>query len=69
MEAIRLETTVRHDGTINVPGVKAGQDVEVIVLFKATGEKSYPLRGTAGVYRLPFDPAIPESDWERFQFA
>jgi len=64
MEAIRLETTIEHDGKINVPGVHAGDAVEVIVLLRSPRSKSYPLRGTPCAYPNPFDPAIPESDWE-----
>jgi len=64
MEAIRLETTIEHDGRIDVPGVHAGDAVEVIVLHRSTRTKSYPLRGTPCTYANPFEPAIPESDWE-----
>jgi hypothetical protein len=64
MEAIRLETTVERDGKISVPGVHAGAAVEVIVLLQSPRTKSYPLRGTECTYPNPFDPAIPESDWE-----
>ena len=49
----------------NVPGVKAGEAVEVIVLRKSRGEKVYPLRGTNAVYRFPFEPAIPDADREQ----
>ena len=63
MDAIRLETTVEHDGRIIVPGIKAGEAVEVIVLRRAPRAKLYPLRATRGVYVAPFDAAIPESDW------
>jgi hypothetical protein len=64
MEAIRLETTINHDGRINVPGVHVGDAVEVIVLLRSPRTRSYPLRGTQCSYPNPFDPAIPESDWE-----
>jgi hypothetical protein len=65
MEAIRFETTIEQDGKIDVPGVFAGDAVEVIVLLQSTRTKSYPLRGTPCTYPNPFDPAIPESDWEQ----
>ncbi len=63
-EAIRIDTTVKKDGSIVVPGIHAGQEVEVIVLLKQSPAKSYPLRRTRGVYKSPFEPAIPPSDWE-----
>jgi hypothetical protein len=64
MEAIRIDTTVGTDGRIAVPGVHAGEEVEVIVLLKQPRVKSYPLRGTLGIYNKPFEPAIPTADWE-----
>ncbi len=65
MEAIRLETTVEHDGRIEIPGVFAGDEVEVIVLKRSLRAKSYPLRGTPCWFPNPFEPAIPEFDWEQ----
>jgi len=65
MEAIRLETTIEYDGRIDVPGVHAGDAVEVIVLLRSPRAKAYPLRGTPYTFPNPFDPAIPESDWEQ----
>jgi len=62
MEAIRLETTVQQDGTLAVPGVRAGESAEVIALFKSQKANAYPFRGTGGHFRRPFDPVIPESD-------
>ncbi len=64
MEAIRFETTIEHDGRIDVPGVHVGDAVEVIVLLKTARSKFYPLRGTSFTFPHPFEPAIPEADWE-----
>lgn len=64
MEAIRLETTVEIDGIVAVEALKAGERVEVIVLrLDPPPATAYPLRGTPGRYDLPFEPAVPESDW------
>jgi len=65
MEAIRFETTIEREGTIGVPGVHVGDEVEVIVLLKAARPKAYALRGSGSRYDHPFEPAIPESDWEQ----
>ena len=64
MEAIRLETIVEQDGRIIVPGIRAGDEVEVIVLRKAPRARAYPLRTTTAFFPAPFDPVIPGSDWD-----
>lgn len=64
MDSIRLDTTVDQDGRIQVPGVRAGEEVEVIVLLKHPRAKSYPLRGTGGKFKAPFEAVIPPSDWD-----
>ena len=80
MEAVRIETEVQADGTITVNNLpfSTGEKVEVIVLSaltpKAAQERQdaaeankYPLRGMPIVYHDPFEPAVPESDWEVYQ--
>ena len=62
MEAIRLETTVRDDGSLLVPELEIGEQVEVIVL--RTGRRDTPNRigGWAkGKIRIMpgFDDPIP----------
>ena len=65
MEAIRFETTIKTDGVVPVEAVRAGERVEVIVLrLSLTSGNDYPLRGTSARYDRPFEPAIPEGDWE-----
>lgn len=80
MEAIRIETEVQADGTVTVNNLpfSTGEKVEVIVLSalapKAAQERQdaaeaniHPLRGMPIVYHDPFEPAVPESDWEVYQ--
>jgi len=62
LETIRIETIVEQDGCINVPGVHAGDAVEVTVVRKLLAAKTYPLRGLGARYLHPFEPAIPLSD-------
>lgn len=66
MEAIRLETVVPSDGILKVsdPDLKAGEEVEVIVLRqpKRDADSRYPLRGTPFRYDEPFAPVVPPSD-------
>ena len=65
MEAIRIETTIETDGIVPVAALRAGERVEVIVLrLDPLATRGYPLRGTAARWDRPFDPVIPESDWE-----
>lgn len=76
MQAYRVETTVEPDGSLTVrdlPFVK-GEKVEVIVLpsipkvvQQPDEAKLYPLRGLPIVYHDPFEPAVPDSDWEVYQ--
>ena len=67
MQAYRLETVVEKDGvlTLNDLPVKAGSNVEVIILIQPTSSsqgKIYPLRGLPVSYLKPFDP-VAQSDW------
>jgi len=62
MEAIRLETTVREDGSVLVSELEAGEQVEIIVL--RTGKARHPERiggwAKGWVKILPgFDDPIP----------
>ncbi len=76
MQAYRVETTVALDGSLtlrDVPFIK-GEKVEVIVLpslAKTTQHvetaDQHPLRGMPVVYHDPFEPAVPESDWEVYR--
>ena len=67
MEAIRIETTVGKDGTLAIPQLKEGEEVEVIVLRKpkrAKPEAKKPVReggwAKGWVKILPgFDDPIP----------
>ncbi len=65
MEVIWLETTIEHEGKINIPGVHVGDAVEVIVLLRSPRTKSYSPRGTPCTFPNPFDPVVTESDWEQ----
>ncbi len=77
MQAYRVETTVEAGGSLTVRDLPflAGEKVEVIVLSNlgqrhtpeqnGTAEATlYPLRGTPVVFHDPYEPAVPESDWE-----
>jgi hypothetical protein len=67
MEAYRIETTVRPDGSVKLEGLPyaVGQAVEVVVLPHDTRGQtaSYSLRGTPITYVDPTDPVSAE-DWE-----
>lgn len=69
MQAYRLESVIEPDGKLtlqNLP-LPEGERVEVIILVSPAIEKTgkYPLRDTAPYrYDDPFEPAIPEEDWE-----
>ena len=77
MQAYRIETTVEPNHTLTLANLPflAGERVEVIILSspaKATNSEQpqveeanlYPLRGLPIIYHDPFEPAVPESDWE-----
>ena len=80
MHAYRMETTIQPDHTLTLNGVPfpPGEKVEVIVLSnpvqQITREQDdaeeanlHPLRGMPIVYHDPFEPAVPESDWEVYR--
>jgi hypothetical protein len=65
--AYRVHSQLSADGTLALEGLpfQAGDEVEVIVIFKARTahmERRYPLRGKPLIYESPFD-SIAESDW------
>ena len=67
MQAYRLETVVEKDGVLTLSDlpVKAGSNVEIIILIQPTSAsqgKTYPLRGQPVTYLKPFDP-VAQSDW------
>jgi len=67
MHTHRVETTLKHDGTLTLNGLPfhAGETVEVIILPKTRLRErgSYPLRGTPVTCADPFEPVAAE-DWE-----
>jgi len=73
MQAYRVESTVQSEGVLtlrNLP-LPEGEKVEVIILVQQPEfEKSdkYPLRGSQPYrYDDPFEPAVPEEDWEVYK--
>jgi hypothetical protein len=67
--AHRFEAVLSEDGKLSLEHLpfRAGQTVEVIVLPAATRVTPQPpesLRGSVLKYDRPFDPAVPEDDWE-----
>ncbi|MEP7340258.1 MAG: hypothetical protein ABI977_21175 [Acidobacteriota bacterium] len=72
MQAYRVESTVQPEGVLmlrNLP-LPEGEKVEVIILVpQPKFEKSdqYPLRGMPVIYHDPFEPAVPETDWEVYK--
>ncbi len=72
MQAYRMETIVQPGGvlTLQYLPLPEGEKVEVIILVQQPDfEKSdkYPLRGMPVVYHDPFEPAVPETDWEVYK--
>ena len=68
MQALRVETQVRQDGSILLNGLPwlAGESVEVIVLPQGRPKVKNPDRPLEGLplhYERPFDP-VAEEDWE-----
>ena len=69
MQAHREEVTLSEDGVVTLHGVpfRRGDSVEVIILLTcpAVPAKALrPLEGTPFTLIAPFDPAVPEDDWE-----
>lgn len=73
MQAYRIESTVQPEGVLtlrNLP-LPAGEKVEVIILVAPPAiapSEQYPLRGSQPYrYDDPFEPAVPEEDWEVYK--
>jgi hypothetical protein len=71
MDAYRVETVLKQDGTLQLSGLpwQAGAPVEVIVLGQSSPSRSgnsYPLRGTPVTYVNPFEP-VEEEQWDAEQ--
>ncbi|MBJ7901539.1 MAG: hypothetical protein GC158_16850 [Cyanobacteria bacterium RI_101] len=74
MNAHKLATTLKQDGTILLEGLPfyAGDMVEIIILEqpqeKLTSplqQTDYPLQGKQPYrYDDPFEPAVPDEDWD-----
>jgi hypothetical protein len=69
MQALRVETQVRQDGTILLNGLPwlPGEAVEVIVLppsHPVVPGNGRPLAGLPLRYDRPFDPVVDPDDWE-----
>jgi hypothetical protein len=68
MQAIRIETTIEHDGELtldNLP-VHAGENVEIIILLNpkvSLNRNRYSLHGLPVVYNEPFD-SVAENEWD-----
>ena len=68
MDAYRVETVLKQDGTLQLSGLpwQAGAPVEVIVLGQSSAPRSgnlYPLRGAPVTYVNPFEP-VDEDQWD-----
>ncbi len=71
MDAYRVETVLKQDGTLLLNGLpwQAGAPVEVIVLAQSPAprpDNPYPLRGTPITYVDPLEP-VSENDWDALQ--
>lgn len=72
MQAYRVESTVQPEGVLtlrNLP-LPEGEKVEVIILVsppQIEQADKYPLRGMPVIYHDPFEPAVPETDWEVYK--
>lgn len=69
MQAHKTEAVVQPDGKLLLEKLpfKEGDLVEVIVLerqVKQDAVNPYPLRGSVYRYDDPFEPVVPEEDWE-----
>ena len=69
MQAHREETVLTEDGVVMLQGLpfRRGESVEVIILPicpSAPANALRPLEGIPVTLIAPFDPAVPEDDWE-----
>ena len=72
MFTIQVHAAVGTDGTLTINNVPlpAGTPVELTIRAPSVvspAEVTYPLRGKPVTYIDPFEPAVPESDWEALQ--
>ena len=72
MVTIQTRTAVGPDGTLTVENLPLPPGTKVELTIRAEtpespGEVDYPLRGQKVIYIDPFEPAVPESDWEANQ--
>ena len=71
MEAIKKIASVKNN-TLVIPGLNSvnNKKVEVIILPLTESDKdmisnnAYTLHGKVTKYEDPFEPAVPENDWE-----
>ena len=68
MQAYRVETTLRQNGTLTLSDLpfQAGEAVEVIILVRSPAvlrENRYPLRGTPVSCTDPAAP-VAQEDWK-----
>jgi hypothetical protein len=68
MQAYRVETTLKHDGTLTLRDLpfQAGEVVEVIILAQPPAsprQNRYPLRGRPVHYERPTEP-VAQEHWD-----
>jgi hypothetical protein len=67
----RSRITLEKDGTITVDSLpfRAGERVEILIAtsFPSADDPRYPLRGLGSPLIDPFEPAVPEDEWEACQ--
>ncbi|HSI73245.1 MAG TPA: hypothetical protein VK934_08705 [Fimbriimonas sp.] len=65
MRVVTLETTVGKDGIAHIPNLPPGERVQVTILASSPAvEPTHSLRGTPFRLDKPFDPMIPEDEWD-----
>jgi hypothetical protein len=78
MNAHKVEVTLTQDSRLTLEGLpfQAGDAVEIIILERPRAASTtihsseynpYPLRGKVIRYDAPFDPAVPDEDWDVMQ--
>ncbi len=73
MQAYKVESTVQTEGVLTLRNLPfpPGQKVEVLILVQQSdSEKAdkYSLRNSQPYrYDDPFEPAVPEEDWEVYK--
>jgi len=66
MKETKFKIVVIEDGRIVIeePALRKGQHIEITIRSSERPLPTWPLRGLPVVYRDPFGPAVPESEWE-----